>query len=114
MEWATNNSLNLPTGNLLFREVVGEGIAFNKLTKQICISSRTQDIKCKPYGRAKSQRLKKIFQEYGVPYWKRDRLPFIYIKGKLAAVGSLWVCEEFHASSKEKGLKPIWNDYLDT
>ena len=61
--------------------------------QQIYVKGRTGGERCKPFGRSKSQKLKKLFQEYNIPVWQRDRLPLIYIGDKLAAVGDLWVCE---------------------
>ncbi len=48
--------------------------------------------RCQPAGRAHSQRLKKLLQESGVPPWRRDRLPLIYLDAELVAVADLWVC----------------------
>jgi len=35
--------------------------------------------------------LKKLFQEAGIPPWDRETIPLIYLDGKLAAVGDLWI-----------------------
>ncbi len=51
--------------------------------------------RCQPAGRAHSQRLKKLLQERGVPPWRRDRLPLIYLDNELAAVADLWVCADY-------------------
>ena len=65
--------------------------------------------RCKPFGRDKSQKIKNLFQEFEVPDWKRDYIPIIYINDEIAAVGDLWVCEEFHTNINESGLSIKWH-----
>ena len=43
------------------------------------------------------------------PDWKRDYIPIIYIDEKIAAVGDLWVCDEFHTNINEHGISIKWN-----
>lgn len=50
--------------------------------------------RCQPAGRAHSQRLKKLLQDYDVPPWRRERLPLIYLEGELAAVADLFLCAD--------------------
>ena len=59
----------------------------------------------------KSQKIKNLFQEFKIPDWKRDKIPLIYIDGRIAAVGDLWVCDEFHADSLEEGISIIWDGF---
>ena len=56
-----------------------------------------------------SQKIKNLFQEFEVPDWKRDYIPIIYINDEIAAVGDLWVCEEFHTNINESGLSIKWH-----
>ena len=56
---------------------------------------------CLP-GRQGHHSLKKLFQEAGVPPWKRDALPLVYLDGELAAVGDLWISAAFY-SEKTQG-----------
>jgi tRNA(Ile)-lysidine synthase len=48
--------------------------------------------RCQPEGRAHSQTLKKLMQEYRVPPWLRDRVPLIYRGDELIAVAGYWLC----------------------
>lgn len=48
--------------------------------------------RCRPSNRSKSQKLKKLFQEYEVPPWVRDRVPLVYRGDDLVAVGDFWIC----------------------
>jgi len=65
--------------------------------------------RCQPAGRIGSHPLKKLFQEYQVPPWLRDRVPLIYCGAQLVAVGDLWVCEGFTASPGELGYHLLLN-----
>lgn len=64
--------------------------------------------RCKPAGRSGSNTLKKLFQEYGLEPWLRNRVPLLYVEGELAAVGDLWVCEGFVAAEGEEGMALQW------
>ena len=90
----------------------GKGIDVLYLDQKIHVKGRSGGERCRPFGRNKSQKLKKLFQEYEIPLWQRDRMPLIYIGGKLAAVGALWVCDDFHAKQVSKGFSIDWTDNL--
>ena len=61
----------------------------------------------KPAGR-KTRSFKKIYQDYGVPPWLRERVPLLFVNEKLAAVGDLFVCQNLAAKSGQKQLKINW------
>ncbi|WP_051235646.1 tRNA lysidine(34) synthetase TilS [Marinimicrobium agarilyticum] len=64
--------------------------------------------RCRPVGRAHSQTLKKLLQEYDLPPWWRERVPLVYVGETLVAVPSLWVCEGFQAAAGEPGYRLRW------
>ena len=103
-KWNSDDPLELPTGTLSMQVALGKGIS---------IKGRIGGERCKPEGRSKSQKLKKLFQEYRVPPWVRDRIPLVYVGNQLAAVSDLWVCEEFVAKKDERGIVLSWADNLD-
>ena len=111
-DWDLNSKLEIPSGFLNVEKVDGKGIDDLYQQQQIYVKGRTGGERCKPFGRNKSQKLKKLFQEYEIPLWQRDRLPLIYIGEKLAAVGDLWVCEEFHTQPNKQGISINWTDNL--
>ena len=113
-DWDLSSKLEIPSGCLHVDEIKGQGIDEVYLNEQIYVKGRSGGERCKPFGRSKSQKLKKLFQEYEVPAWQRDRLPLIYIGDKIAAVGDLWVCEEFHTKPNKKGISIHWADNLKT
>ena len=112
-KWNTNNPLELPTGTLSMQLSLGKGISTQLTEPGISIKGRIGGERCKPEGRSKSQKLKKLFQEYGVPPWVRDRIPLVYVGDQLAAVSDLWVCEEFVAKKDERGIVLSWTDSID-
>lgn len=65
----------------------------SNLPSQLHVKSRCGGERCKPQGRQHSQSLKKLFQEYDVPPWFRDRAPLIYSDNELVAVADFWLCQ---------------------
>lgn len=61
--------------------------------------------RCKPVGRAHSQTLKRLLQEYGIAPWLRESLPLIYSGNNLVAVANLWICEGYQAEAGGYCLK---------
>lgn len=64
--------------------------------------------RCKPAGRAHSQSLKKLLQEYQLEPWLRDKVPLVFSGDCLVAVGDLWVCADFVAQEGEAGYLVQW------
>lgn len=111
-KWDPKVPLKLPTGTLSTEFSSGIGLS-SKFTKySLHVQGRMGGERCKPQGRAKSQKLKKLLQEYQVPPWIRDRIPMVYVGDKLAAVSDLWVCEDFLARKDETGIVLKWDDNL--
>lgn len=73
------------------------------------IGYRAGGERSKPAGRAHSQTLKKLLQEYGLEPWLRDRVPLVFSGDDLVAVGDLWVCAGFVAQDNEVGYELIWS-----
>ena len=112
INWNLKEPINIPSGKLSVKESLGKGLDKQYIEKGAIIKARIGGEKCKPFGRNKSQKIKNLFQEFEVPDWKRDGIPIIYINERIAAVGDLWVCEEFHTSLHEKGVSIIWNQMI--
>ncbi|MCI0668499.1 MAG: tRNA lysidine(34) synthetase TilS [Methylococcaceae bacterium] len=73
-------------------------------TKDVSVRFRKGGERCRLPGRQGTRSLKKVFQELAVPPWERDRIPLIYFKDELAAIGDRLVCAPFH----ELGLEFRW------
>jgi len=105
--------LGAEAGALRVTAAKGRGVK-GQLFEQACeqgrlsIKWREGGERCQPEGRAHSQKLKKLLQEYHVPPWLRGRLPLVYIGEQIAAVPGLWVCKGFAAQPEEKGCELDW------
>ncbi|WP_293131586.1 tRNA lysidine(34) synthetase TilS [Moritella sp.] len=53
--------------------------------------------KCHPVGRSGSRSIKKLYQEYQVAPWLRDRIPLIYYGEELVCAVGLWICKGYEA-----------------
>ena len=98
--WRGESEVALPLGKLTF-QAQGRGLKPGNYAVQF----RQVGERCRPYGRAHSQTLKKLFQEYQLEPWLRDYVPILYAGSEIAAVGDLFICEGFVA---EKGWQPAW------
>ncbi len=61
----------------------------------IRVSFDPKGLSAHPSGRQGKRKLKKLFQEYGLPSWQRQRTPLIFYGETLVAVAGLFVCEGF-------------------
>jgi tRNA(Ile)-lysidine synthase len=64
----------------------------------------------KPAGSAHTRDLRTLFQERGVPPWARNRIPLLYIDGKLAVVPGLWVDSGFSAGASSAAWRINWKE----
>lgn len=105
-------------GILSSRLTLGQGLnvqVFEDARKQgvLTVKWREGGERCQPDGRAHSQLLKKLLQEYRVPPWLRDRLPLVYIGEALVAVPGLWVCKDFAVGPGEEGRSLYWQSAIN-
>ncbi|WP_444921452.1 tRNA lysidine(34) synthetase TilS [Microbulbifer sp. CnH-101-G] len=59
-----------------------------------------------PRIRPRSQTLKKVLQEWALEPWLRDRVPLVYLNGKLVAVAGLFCCKAGSTVPGAQLLKP--------
>jgi tRNA(Ile)-lysidine synthase len=62
----------------------------------IVVKARKGGEKIRLPGHKGHHALKKLFQETGIPPWERATIPLVYLDGKLAAVGDLWISADFY------------------
>jgi tRNA(Ile)-lysidine synthase len=55
--------------------------------------------------------LKNLFQEQGVPPWRRDRLPLVFCGEELVSVPGIGDACEFRAAPGEAGLIVTWEQF---
>lgn len=68
---------------------------------------RPSALRAHPEGRAHSQTLKKLLQEYQVPPWLRPQVPLVYAMGQLVAVGDYWL--EHSARTLHPNVQVSWS-----
>ncbi len=107
--WHLDKALQLPHGCLQAYGAVGEGMHVPQ-GAALEVRFRQGGERCHPVGRSHGQRLKKLFQEAGIPPWERARIPLIYHGEQLVAVAGLWTCEPFATVSGEPGWRLQWTD----
>lgn len=83
-----NNTLCLPEGHHSFT------VIFDPRGLSAC-----------PVGRSGSRKLKKLYQEYGVPSWQRRQLPIVMCDDKVVAVVGLFISRDFNG----KDCELIWD-----
>ncbi|OGI52491.1 MAG: tRNA lysidine(34) synthetase TilS [Candidatus Muproteobacteria bacterium RIFCSPHIGHO2_02_FULL_65_16] len=107
LPWDPAAPLDIPALGARLRAVpaVGAGLARARIGPNLLtVRLRRGGESCRLPGREHHHKLKKLFQEAGVPPWERRRLPLIYVNDDLAAIGDRWVCEPYAARADEPGL----------
>lgn len=91
-------TLGLPDGlGEIALQTVGFGgkIRAPFANETVSVTFNPEGLSAHPAGRLGKRKLKKLFQEYGVPSWERRRTPILFYGAKIAAVAGLFVCEGF-------------------
>ncbi len=79
-------------------DVMGLKLTSPESGQPISIRFDPEGLSAHPVGRQGKRKLKKLFQEYGVPSWQRRRTPLIYYGDTLVAVADLFVCDGFEGN----------------
>ncbi|MGI2140386.1 tRNA lysidine(34) synthetase TilS [Shewanella baltica] len=61
--------------------------------------------RCHPHSRGKGRELKKLWQEFGVPPWVREKVGFVFYNEQLVMAIGLWVEKSFILKSNGLGLQ---------
>ena len=109
LDWDLRAPLPLPDGALLSAHPAhGQGVKAALCDGVISVRFRRGGEHCRIAPRGPSRPLKKLLQEQGVPPWRRERIPLLYVGERLAAVADRWVCAPFHAGADERGICFEW------
>ncbi|MBF8268895.1 MAG: tRNA(Ile)-lysidine synthetase [Gammaproteobacteria bacterium] len=107
--WDLEQPLTVLHGRLFARLGQGQGIkASHCRNNSLEIRYRSGGETIQPAGRDYHHELKKLLQDQGVPPWLRDRIPLLYINGRLAAVPGKWIAQEFIGQHDEPSWQIRW------
>lgn len=108
--WHMETPLEFEWGTLYAREAKGKGIRSSSITDNtVDVRFRRGGEKIYPANRHETHKLKKLFQEKGIPPWRRKKIPLLYINNQLAAVPGYWIDKNFNAGDNEAG----WEVFFD-
>jgi tRNA(Ile)-lysidine synthase len=62
---------------------------------ELKITFNPEGLSAHPAERGHSRKLKKLFQEYGVPSWQRRRMPILMCGDNVAAIADLFIDHQF-------------------
>jgi len=113
VRWSGERRIALPAlgGEMRFRRVRGTGVALAMLEgRAVQLRLRNGGERLQPDSRRPRRTLKNLFQEAGVPPWRRDRLPLLFCGDDLVWVPGLGVDARYRASAGAPGLQPEWHD----
>jgi len=82
--------------NVIDGNARGSGVKAPLAHEKVSIRFRGEG-KCHPVGRSGSRSIKKLYQEYQVAPWLRDRIPLIYYGDELVCAVGLWICKGYEA-----------------
>ena len=110
-EWNGENALPLLAlgGVLRFKPEEGRGLSVERLrSDRVTVRLRKGGERLRLDLRRPRRTLKNLFQERGVPPWRRDRLPLVYCGESLVSVPGVGDACEFRAGPGEAGLIVTW------
>ncbi|PHM33150.1 tRNA lysidine(34) synthetase TilS [Xenorhabdus innexi] len=117
IEWDTENELQLPDGLgvlLLSEDKGAERDAVNirapRDNEQVTIRFGIQ-ANISIVGRQHSRHSKKLWQEFGVAPWLRERTPLLYYDDKLIAALSVFVTKEGQCLADDRQCSVLWQKF---
>lgn len=98
-------------GELRFRRARGAGIAASLVEgRTFHVRLRGGGERLRPDPRRPRRSLKNLFQEAGVPPWRRERLPMLFCGEALVWAPGLGVDAAWQAAGRARGIVPEWRD----
>jgi tRNA(Ile)-lysidine synthase len=98
-------------GELRFGRARGRGIAAALIDgRRLSVRLRHGGERLRPDARRPRRSLKNLFQEAGVPPWRRERLPMLFCGDALVWVPGLGVDAAWQAAGRAAGIVPEWRD----
>jgi len=113
LEWRGERRLpvNALAGELRFRRARGAGIAAALVDgRTFRVRLRGGGERLRPDPRRPRRSLKNLFQEAGVPPWRRERMPMLFCGEELVWAAGLGVDAAWQAGASAPGIVPEWRD----
>lgn len=112
LHWSGRGVLRLqPLGGSLrlLRSAEGgiDGAAIRRTGLQVGVRRGGETLRLASGGRLR--KVRKLLQEADCPPWVRERLPFLYLDGQLAAIPGLGIDVRFRVSGRSEGYVPVWH-----
>jgi tRNA(Ile)-lysidine synthase len=95
--------LDLPGGGRL---TLGEA----RLAQPLQVRYRVGGETLRPQGDRHTRELRDLFQQGGVPPWRRPRIPLLWADRELVAVGTRWISQRGRQLFDEAGGTPVWDE----
>ncbi len=105
LSWSGQAPLSLPGGGEL---ILKPGGHFAWQGEALTVGFRQGGERAQPFGRAHSQTLKKLLQEYKLEPWLRSCVPIIHSSNQIAAVGDVWIEQAFYEADENQGYRIEW------
>ena len=104
--WKLDQIVTLPTlGQLKSKQVLGAGLNYSLFKdKQVYVTFRQGGERFYASNHQGSHPLKKLFQEWSVPPWQRNKVPLIYYQEELIAVVGYDIDPRFAAKQSQLGF----------
>lgn len=108
--WTGEAAIELPHGRLSFTAVEGQGIAIHpEGDTGLELRRRSGGERLRPGpGRAR-QLLTHLFQQHGIPAWRRDAWPLVFRDGVLVAVPGIGVDPACARADRQPGIVVRWS-----
>lgn len=93
-----DESIELPDslGCLTVQSSESGSLSLQALAKgELRVTFNPEGLSARPTDRGHSRKLKKLFQEYGVPSWQRRRMPILMCGEKVVAIAGLFIDHQF-------------------
>lgn len=106
ISWKLGQTIILPTlDQLTTKQVLGAGLNYSLFKeRQVDVTFRQGGERFYASNRQGSHPLKKIFQEWSIPPWQRNKIPLIYYRKQLIAVAGYDIDPRFAAKQYELGF----------
>lgn len=108
LPWSGEGALPLPD-NLGFIDDHQDGILLRAPHSNEPLSVRFSAVgSFSIVGRQRSRQIKKLWQEFGIPPWERERIPLIYFGEQLMAAPGVFICKDAQARQGEATISARW------